>query len=75
MSTYYFLGCDTCKANVPFWSRQAGGPCTIPTAREFPHTVQDFIDKHIEHGVVVFSEHDERHDEYHDTLEDYGIAE
>lgn len=59
MSTYYYLGCDKCRMSVPFWARWAGGPGVIPTARKWPDTVQDFIEDHRDHGIGVFSEHDE----------------
>jgi len=64
MSTYYYLACDVHKRQVPFWSRYAGGPRVIPTAEEQPETVQDFLEEHLECGMTVFSEHDERHEQY-----------
>jgi len=70
MSTYYYLGCDVHKQRVPFWSRYAGGPSVIPTAREEPETVQDFIEIHLGCGMTVFSEHDDRAETYACTLED-----
>lgn len=70
MSTYYYLCCDTHKATVPFWSRYAGRPCVIPTAREQPYTVQNFIDAHLTCPMTVISEHDERGGSYVDVIRD-----
>lgn len=71
MSRYYFLGCDKCETHVPFWARYVGGPSCIPTAREFPYTVQNFINDHEQHGIVVYSEHDSRSFGYTDALDNY----
>ncbi len=68
MSTYYYLCCDKCRSLVPFWGRWAGGPGTIPTARKWPDSVQDFLYDHLKHGISVASEHDVG--EYRDYIPD-----
>ena len=71
MSTYYYLGCELCKKQIPFWSRYAGGPCIIPSAKRNPETVQDFLEEHITHEITVYSEYDDRAYNYYDTLDDH----
>ena len=66
MSTYYYLACDSCKRIIPIWASHLFGSCAITSAKKFPDNVQDFLNDHLEHGISVISENDERSHDYLD---------